>query len=158
VPTLGPGGRCPASTGTDVHTKFFTGPSLGGGPVRVLLADTGDVVRGNVGLFPSGAPRWYALQTLWYALPSYRAPFVVRAAKVGARGPIEVRPGADGTSPGVGPLVVPVGPTLNTFDGYRTLPGSTWVHSAGCYAWQIDGATFSEVIVVDATMSSSRSG
>jgi hypothetical protein len=35
-------------------------------------------------------------------------------------------------------------------DGFRTTPGSTWVTSAGCYAWQVDGRNFSEVIVVDA--------
>ena len=34
--------------------------------------------------------------------------------------------------------------------GYRTQPGSTWVRSPGCYAWQVDGRGFSETIVVKA--------
>jgi hypothetical protein len=43
---------------------------------------------------------------------------------------------------------VPAGPTINTQDGYRTVPGSTWIKSPGCYGWQVDGRGFSDVIVV----------
>ncbi|MGH2884745.1 MAG: hypothetical protein ACRDPA_18920 [Solirubrobacteraceae bacterium] len=46
--------------------------------------------------------------------------------------------------------MVPAGPTQNTENGYRTVPGSTWVASPGCYAWQVDGRNFSELIVVHA--------
>jgi hypothetical protein len=78
LPSLGPGGRCPVSAGSEVSTNSFRGPTLGHGPVRVLLADRGAIARGDVELFPSGARGWYGLQTLWYALPGYRGAFVVR--------------------------------------------------------------------------------
>lgn len=78
-----------------------------------------------------------------------------------------------GRAPGSGPLVVPAGPTINTFYtnfqpghvrdavtgrlvktlsgyGYRTVPVGTWIRSPGCYAWQVDGGGFSETIVIDA--------
>jgi hypothetical protein len=101
---------------------------------------------------------WQALQTLWFAVPGYDGPFEVRAARLGKSGPIAVQPGGSGLTPGSGPLVVPGGPTINsypppgpgTYHGYRTVPGSTWVRSPGCYAWQVDGRGFSEVIVFDA--------
>ena len=173
LPALGPGGRCPVSSGYTVNNPYFGGSVLGAGPVRVLVANRGDVLHGRAKLGTSGARGWFALQTLWYSILGYDGPFVVRAARLGKRGPDEVQPGASGLSPGSGPLVVPTGPTINTYYsnwrpghardpvsgrlvptltgyGYRTVPGSTWVKSPGCYAWQIDGRGFSEVIVIDA--------
>jgi hypothetical protein len=32
--------------------------------------------------------------------------------------------------------------------GWREFPYFTFVRSPGCYAWQVDGLSFSEVIVV----------
>jgi hypothetical protein len=148
-PSLGPSGGCPASSGS-TFDSYFAGVALGSGPVRVLLADRGNIVRGRVDLGASEAPGWSALQTLWFAMPGYDGPFVVRAAPLGARGPIEVQSDQTGLRPGSGPLVVAAGPTTNTQDGYRTVPGSTWVRSPGCYAWQIDGRGFSEIVVADA--------
>jgi hypothetical protein len=52
-----------------------------------------------------------------------------------------------------GPLIVSAGATTNTQDGYRAVPGSTWVRSPGCYAWQVDGRGFSEILVVHAIAS-----
>jgi hypothetical protein len=52
----------------------------------------------------------------------------------------------------IAPLVVPPGPTLNSGEGYREAPGGLWVKAPGCYAWQVDGLTFSETIVVHAVL------
>ncbi|MGB9185307.1 MAG: hypothetical protein WCB67_14695 [Solirubrobacteraceae bacterium] len=149
-PALGPRGRCPVSRGSKMSNSYFTGSALGRGQVRVLLADRGDVLRGRVDLGASPTPGWSALQTLWIAMPEYTGRFVVRAARLGVSGPIEVQPSTTGLSPGTGPLIVGGGPTSNSQDGYRTVPGSTWVKAPGCYAWQVDGSGFSETVVVDA--------
>ena len=98
----------------------------------------------------SSVPGWYAIETLWFATPGYHGPFVVRARDLTGKGPIEVQPSGSGQVPGSGPLVVAAGPTANTGDGYRTVPGNTWVQAPGCYGWQVDGRSFSEIIVVDA--------
>ncbi len=50
------------------------------------------------------------------------------------------------------PLVVPPGPTLNSFFGYGTVPGGLFVKTPGCYAWQVDGLGFSEIIVAHAVL------
>jgi hypothetical protein len=42
---------------------------------------------------------------------------------------------------------MPPGPTLNSMDGWRAAPTETWLSSPGCYGWQVDGLTFSYVIV-----------
>lgn len=146
LPLLQPGGRCPTSSGYAVDNSYFAGSALGRGPVRVLLGDRGDVLAGRVDIARGEHP-WHGLQTLWFAT-RYQGPFVVRAASLGARRPIKVQPGGIGQTPGTGPLIVPAGPTINTQDGYRTVPGSTWIRSPGCYGWQVDGRGFSEVIVV----------
>jgi hypothetical protein len=148
LPSLQPGQPCPTSSGYTVNNSYFAGKALGDGPVRVLLDDTGDVLRGRVDITAGSKQSWHALQTLWFAKPGYRGPFVIRAANLGAGGPIEVQPGSSGLTPGSGPLAVAAGPTINTGDGYRTVPGSTWVTSPGCYGWQIDGRGFSETIIV----------
>lgn len=158
-PPLRLGGRCPVTSGYAVHNRYFVGGALGMGPVRVLVGQSGDVLHGRPMLGSAASGPWHALQTLWFAMPGYDGPFVVRAARLGKPGAIEVQPGETGLVPGSGPLIVPAGPTLNSFPtptgsrswaGYRTVPGSTWVTSPGCYAWQVDGRGFSEVIVFDA--------
>ncbi len=161
LPALGPGGHCPASSGYRVNNAYFGGDALGKGPVRVLIANWGDVLHGRPMLGRGGPGPWHALQTLWFSMPGYNGPFVVRGRRLGKPGPIAVQPSGTGLTPGSGPLVVAAGPTINsygsyrgpsfkTFVGYRSVPGSTWVKSPGCYAWQVDGRGFSEVIVVDA--------
>lgn len=149
-PSLQPADSCPASVGAPADTSLSSGVALGSGPVRVVVANAGDLVHGQAELGTTRVPGWFALQTVWFASPGYNGPFVVRGARLGASGPMEVQPGQDGLTPGTGPLTVAAGPTANTKDGYRTVPGSTWVTSPGCYAWQVDGTDFSDVIIVDA--------
>ena len=171
-PSLGAGGSCQVSSGYVANNAFFGGGVLGHGPVRVLIANRGDIPRGHARLGTSSAHGWFALQTLWFAMPSYSGPYVVRGARLGTRAPVAVQPSNQGLGPGQGPLVVRAGPTADTYYtnwrtkrvrdpvsgrpvttqvgyGYRTVPGSTWVRSPGCYAWQVDGRGFSEIITVD---------
>ena len=149
-PSLGPGGRCPVSSGVAFNNSDFAGIALGSGPIRVLIANAGDIRHGRPELGTTQAPGWFALQTIWFAKPGYHGPFAVRAARLGAKGPIEVQPGRTGLTPGSGSLFIPAGPTAAFADGYRTQPGSTWVKSPGCYAWQVRGRGFSESIAFQA--------
>ena len=148
LPVVGPGQRCPTSRGAVVSNSYFVGVALGSGPVRPIPAAQGDLHHGVVVLSTdTGAPGWLAFKTLWFSVPSYQGPFVIRARRLDGSGPI-----AFGGSPTLAPLVVPPGETLNSGAGYRTAPGGTWVKAPGCYGWQIDGLTFSDVIVVDAVL------
>lgn len=147
LPILRRGQQCPASVGTSVETKVVGGIALGAGPVRVIVASEGDLRRGVGVLSASSEPGWVALKTLWFSLPSYQGPFVIRAQRLDGAGEVGLGEGAT-----VAPLVVPPGPTLNGGNGYRTAPGGLWVGSAGCYGWQVDGLHFSEVVVVKAVL------
>jgi hypothetical protein len=148
-PALRPGQRCPASPGKPVNTADFGGVALGTGPVRVLVGGTGDDLRRGIAdlINPTSSPPWLALKTLWFSLPRYQGPFVIRAHRLGRPGPVAL-----GEGPAVAPLVVPPGPTLNGTGGWREAPGGLWMRAPGCYAWQVDGLTFSEIIVVRAVL------
>jgi hypothetical protein len=147
-PVLRPGQRCPASRGSPVNTADFGGIALGAGPVRVVIADTGDLRHGVADLIdPTSRPPWLGLKTLWFSVPAYQGPFIIRARRLG-----QIDPVAMGEGPTVAPLVVPPGPTLNGSGGWREAPGGLWVRTPGCYAWQVDGLTFSEIIIVRAVV------
>jgi hypothetical protein len=146
LPEMRPGQACPTTTGKEFRNTAFDGIALGAGPVRVIISNRGDLERGQADLGATDDPRWLALQTLWFASPAYNGPFVVRGQRIDAPGVMDT---GGGQSPIAAPLTVASGPTENTFDGYRTVPNGAWVTHPGCYAIQVDGLTFSEVIVVD---------
>jgi hypothetical protein len=150
LPSLGPNGSCPTSSG-----RFFNnpvtgnGPFLGGGPVRLEIGNEGDLARGQLILGrTSSSPHWYGIEVIWLSLPNYQGPFIVRGARIGGVGRIDV----SGVPPAAGPLVEPAGRVDygNSGNGYRALPNDVLVGAPGCYGLQVDGRGFSEVIVVDA--------
>ncbi|MDQ6806340.1 MAG: hypothetical protein M3065_15565, partial [Actinomycetota bacterium] len=85
----------------------------------------------------------------WVAAPSYTGPVLIRGGRVGGAGVV-----------GFGEGHVPVdelqllsasSSSSGEPSGAREWPSFTRVRSAGCYAYQVDGTNFSEVIVFQAT-------
>ena len=153
-PVLQPGQRCPASHGSSsmVTIGDNTGTEFGNGPVRVLIGASRHGVA--VLLAHTSAPPWLGFKTAWFSVPGYEGPFVIRAKRLGHPGPVSLA----GTPAAMAPLVVPRGPTIDTVPlgngrpGYRSVQSVLWVRSPGCYAWQVDGLEFSEIIVVRAVL------
>ena len=145
LPTVQSTEPCPTTPGHPVDTQGFGGIALGTGQVQPLIAAEGDRLHG-VAHVDSESDAWYYFKTLWFVLPSYAGPVLVRGARIDGPGRV-----AFGEGPVVGHLIIPPGPTINEYpDGYRTAPGGTYVQSPGCYAWQIDGVDFSYQIVFKA--------
>jgi hypothetical protein len=115
------------------------------------MQNAGNLIEGTVDLTTSDIVGWEAFKTLWISAPSYQGPFVVRAKRIDGAGRIALLGGA--TS---GPLVVPPGPTVNDFARNRTAPEGTYVSGAGCYAFQVDGTSFSHTIVLRAVQGPSN--
>ncbi|MDQ6948792.1 MAG: hypothetical protein M3256_21670 [Actinomycetota bacterium] len=138
-PKIKLGASCPITSGHVVSTVGFSVFALGKGPVYPGIAG------GQLYAWSGG---WFGFKTLWYVAPSYDGPVLIRGARIDGDGLVGF-----GESPFIGHLIIPPGPTLNeAADGYRTAPGGTYVTGPGCYAWQIDGLSFSDVIVVGVNM------
>jgi len=139
LPVLHPGQACPVSRGTPTHSSDFTGSALGVGPVHPL-ADGNENLISNT----NQAPGWLAIKSLWVSDPLYQGPFLVRIRRLDGPGPAGVL-----EDPTVTSFFVPAGPTWNSAPGgYRAITGAAWVKTPGCVAWQVDGLTFSHVIVI----------
>jgi hypothetical protein len=126
-----------------VTTPDFGSWALGNGLVRVAINNPGDLRRGEVNMATGGTSGWHGIKTHFFSVPGYQGPFLVRAKRLDRSGPIRI--GATPTH--AAPLMVPAGPTPNGSAGWRELPYFTFVKDPGCYGWQIDGRTFSEIVV-----------
>lgn len=126
LPGPGRGGACPVSSGP--------------GPVSPIGS-------ANVRLERFIGSAWQGSRVTWRSAPKYRGPVLIRGREVGG-------PGVVGFGEGHVPYDqlqlldaakgMPRGPA-------REWPSFTRVHAPGCYAYQIDGTSFSYVIVFRAS-------
>jgi hypothetical protein len=135
LPALAPGGECPESAGASIAG---VGPGQGAGPVYVAQPSP-LAVSSFVGSTWSGA------RVTFVAAPNYTGPVLIRGSEIGGAGAV-----------GFGEGNVPVDElqlftSVTTSAGPREWPSFTRVRSPGCYAYQADGTSFSEVIVFAAT-------
>ena len=86
-PVLRPGQRCPASddSGGPVTIAGDIGTEFGNGPVHVLIGASRHGVAGL--LAHTNTPPWLGFKTLWFSVPTYQGPFVIRAVRLGHPGP-----------------------------------------------------------------------
>jgi len=145
VPTIAPGSRCPVSR-IEERVNFATygvRPGFGAGPAYPIFGsrspDGGAVLRFQYpptsasGFFGSD---WGGQKVLWFVLPG-AAPVLVRGRQLD--GPNELRFDS-GQNPSAELKL------LRALDR----PSVTRLRAPGCYAYQIDGASFSELIVFEA--------
>ena len=125
-PVVAKGASCPASTGEPVTHPGMGGVALGEGEVTVTTN---------------------GLKADWVISPSYAGWVIVRAKRLDGDGPTAALGEAT-----AGPVVIPRGPTSNTFAGWRGQPSGTYVKGPGCYGFQVDGSSFREEIVVEAIL------
>jgi len=148
LPKLAAGATCPVSRPDPRvdwdRTRMFGGPGIGRGPVYPGLgAHSGLLWATRYGF--SGSP-WFGDKVFWYVLPSYQGPALIRGRRLD--GPETV--GFNGGKVPQPELHIARGETV-TWDGQppgtRGVPSSVRVREPGCYAFQIDGTSFSRVVV-----------
>ncbi|MGZ4273994.1 MAG: hypothetical protein ACXVRP_09565 [Solirubrobacteraceae bacterium] len=136
-------GAVPASLRRPLHL-----PAEDAGPCPITVHVVGPIgprqISAGVGFHTVSGSRWLGAQVTWVALGSYTGPVLIRGAKLGG-GPL-----------GFGGGVTPYD-ELQLLDAGRGAPrvvahGRAWVTytripSGGCYAYQVDGTSFSEVVV-----------
>ena len=138
LPTVS-GERCPASK--LAGKRYGMDGGLGRGPVYPILARPGLLafVRAD-----EWGRRWAGQKVLWFVSPEYKGPVLIRGRRLdgpqwmrfddGARAEIRIAPGE---------TVKWTGQVL----GSRGRPSYVRVRAVGCYGVQIDGMTFSRVVV-----------
>jgi hypothetical protein len=146
IPPKPPGGRCPRTTTTRRATwgelllgpgPVYAGSVSPGGPQRLIVLQA----RGR----PVGG--WRGFKTRWVIDPSYAGPVLIRGRALG--GPTPVGFGLD-PAPWPELQLWPRG-LKEAADYPRDFLGlATRVPRPGCYAWQLDGEHFTEVIVFQA--------
>jgi hypothetical protein len=152
LPILKAGDRCPTTNGRFYANKLFGGIALGHGPVRPVVAvrnerDRAPALRGVLRFYPYYVDhKWHSLKTLWFASPGYDGPTLIRGRQLRGR-----HLTVFGEQPTIVDPLLRAGRTANGgINGFREWPGATYLRSAGCYAWQVDGLTFSNLIVFKA--------
>jgi hypothetical protein len=143
VPALASGASCPRSPGRKVSPAF--GLALGDGPVYAAGLGGDGVLQ----VVPQDGA--WLQKVLWLSAASYQGPVLVRGRALDGSGTVEL---ALGDAPRADQLRLPgAGSGAASGDqppGWRDWPSYTQVPNPGCYAYQVDGADFSEVIVFEA--------
>jgi hypothetical protein len=147
LPKLGPGGTCPVSRSAPSITgaRFGVGSAFGQGPVYAILGLSATLV---VGARPDewGPGPWLGQKVLWFVHPRYRGPVLIRGRRLGGWQWMRF----DGGRRPAAEIRIETGETVTwsgQAPGSRGRPSYVRARTAGCYAAQIDGTSFSEVIV-----------
>ena len=140
---LAAGAACPVSHPDRAvdFARFGVARGLGSGPAYPSLP-RGALVLGSLQGAGASSP-WKIQKVLWFIHPRSAGPVLVRGRRLD--GPGLVRFGR-GLAPGT-ELRIPA--------GTREQPSYTRLRSAGCYAYQVDGLTFSRVVIFRATFGGS---
>jgi hypothetical protein len=139
-------GQCTGSVPAALRRPLSL-PSGTGGPCPVTLNADGPVSPsgdGNDGAARVLGSAWLSVGVTWTAAASYSGPILIRGGRIDA-------PGALGFGTGAVPYdelqLLDAGLGAPAHGAAREWLTDTRVGSAGCYAYQVDGTTFSEKIV-----------
>jgi hypothetical protein len=148
LPAVAPGSRCPVSR-TDPRLAWrrihiFGASGIGPGPVYPGLGATSGLL--NAVKDTQYGSQWQGQKVFWYVAPSYRGRVLIRGRRLDGPG----RLGFNGTRVPKDELRIEPYDTVS-WSGQprysRGIPTAVRALSSGCYAAQIDGKTFSRVVV-----------
>ena len=141
MPRLAAGSRCPVSR-VDLSVPFGhfgVAPGIGPGPAYPV-----GMPRGVLPLAPArnfGSQVWGGQKVLWFVHPRYGGPILIRGRRLDGRGLVRFERGR----------LPPAELRIPSARGARARPSYTRLCVSGCYAYQIDGKSFSRVVVFRAT-------
>jgi hypothetical protein len=152
-PPLIKAGQCPVTQPVRQVSMAF-GAAQGPGPIYPTVVDAHGVLT-FIWPPPPGSvapPGWSGQKVLWIGAPTYTGPVLIRGIRLDGDSPVAFQAG--GGNPALPELQFPPRPPVNvSATGWRNWPSATLLKAPGCYAWQIDGTTFSTVLVFKAMIS-----
>ncbi len=144
LPKLRPGERCPISPAlVGSNNQFLNGR----GPVYLL--GIAHAPRGLIDIAQSGSDNlgWRGQKTPWAVERRYEGPLLVRAQRIDKKGSVRfARAYGERLKELFWPAGVDQGDPPDA--RFRLLSSESLFRAAGCYAYQVDGLTFSRIIVV----------
>lgn len=138
LPALAPGSPCPATPGQVVAPEY--GPALGNGPAYPVGLGTEGVLS-LAGALEEGG--WYYAKVLWVSAPAYSGPVLVRGKQLDGPNDLRFESGPDPAAE----RQLQVEADARSQSGWREWRSYTRLRGPGCYAYQVDGTSFSQVIV-----------
>jgi len=150
IEKLKAGELCPVLRPHSLSPAF--GPGLGDGPVYPLGFSRSGVLH-----FEYPPPKnstfagsdWGGQKVLWVSNPKYDGPILIRGLQID--GSHQLRFGQGGATI-LRELAFPRHAADNWAGGWRNFPSYTRLRAPGCYAYQVDGAGFSDIIVFSAVV------
>lgn len=139
LPELSDGAACPLESPAKISEGL--GPAVGQGPIYAVSFAGNPVVR--LSELTRYADGYYRLKVLWVATDAYTAPALVRGGRIDRPGEVRFNDGDADLRLSMRSFVFSPGVPRT----WRQFPSDTDVKEPGCYAWQLDGSTFSETIV-----------
>lgn len=155
LPALVPGAVCPITPARQGVSPDFP-YAQGAGPVYAIAQRaSGAVTFDSAASLGDPASGYGGFKAFWEIQPSYTGPALIRGARLDGPGALEFNGGlrqSGSSSSGMEPRL-----SALRIDGQSASPPSwpTWVTftrlpTSGCYAYQVDGTSFEEVIVFQA--------
>lgn len=156
LPSLAPGAPCPAAPGRVIAAGLS--PVLGSGPAYANAAGSasGALIVSSATSLNLRGHDWGGQLVVWYFDPRYEGPVLIRGGALSGTGLVRFNGGLDQQKYVYNLPSAPLMPTLRLMAD--NTPGQQWLgwpsftrlRDPGCYAYQVDGMTFSEVIVFQA--------
>lgn len=140
VARIAPDSPCPKSSDRTVSKAYA--PALGDGPVFPV-----GPIDGVLSVVPRDGQ--YLQKVLWVSAAAYQGPVLVRGVRLDGPGVVQFAVG-DSEPVDEFRLMEPGAFSSDEEPGWREWPSYTVVPQLGCYAYQVDGTSFSTVVVFEA--------
>lgn len=153
LPTVQPGNSCPV-TASKANVSPDYKAAYGNGPVYVMSGTSDGMFQYSSAPFNGDTNNWGGVLVTWQIAQSYTGTVLIRGRQIDGNSPVMFNGGV--TEKATNPSGTE--PMLETLTLKGGLPGESWstwrtytrLKTAGCYAYQIDGANFSYTVVFEA--------